>query len=148
MSGWQKTMNSEQVRALEKMAEVLARKLQANPVLATLQAPAQLTVKHRNGEYRKQSFIGGAQFVFNSAYAGKRDGVILIGVPQEAVKDIRLVEVSMNKGAEHFGARFAGSINDFLTGAFERAEAELKAAADLALQEERERLEDPAFSSW
>jgi len=145
--GWGKTLNSDQQQALEKLASVLARKLQANPISAALPAPANLTIKTPRGQYKKLSFVGGDLFTFHSAYCGKT-GVVLIGKPAIPKAEVQFIEVMMDKAGEYFSHALTSQLNDHLTGAFERAEAELKAAADEAMREERERLEDPAFGSW
>jgi len=141
-------MTSEQLKAIEKMAEVLSRKLQVTPVSVVLQAPAQLTIKRRNGDYRRQSFIGGSRFIIQSAYAGKRGGVILVGIPGEPLADVRAIEVPLDDMAEHFGPVSSKELNDILTGAKERIEAELQQAAELEVAAEKARFADPAFSSW
>lgn len=65
--------------AILKVVHALAKECEKNKDLSfVLSQPASLTIKGKDGRYRKSSFIGGEPFYLVNGYIGRRDGVICV----------------------------------------------------------------------
>jgi hypothetical protein len=62
-----------------------------------LNQPYQVTVKTRQGQYRKKSMIGGEVFIPSSCYMGKKAGVIVVFTPAQPASDFAYVEIPLKE---------------------------------------------------
>lgn len=143
-----KTLSSEQRDALEKMTRGLARKLRMHPLLAELTGPSSLLTKKRfKDEYRYLQYLSSTMFSFSGAYLNSSNRVILTATPCKPLVDVKNIEVDIDQ-ANLFGVAFVQSINDRLTGEFERERELIEDVADELFKEDLDKLTDVRYGSW
>jgi hypothetical protein len=86
---------------LNKLAKEITGFFTQNSVNVDLNQSKTLTVKLRSGGFRKTAHIGGERFTLTGAYAGKRDGIILIARPIAPVEYLQ-VELPLEEAATLF----------------------------------------------
>ncbi|MGN8188609.1 hypothetical protein ACTJLD_21735 [Burkholderia sp. 22088] len=112
-----------------------------------LSGPATLTIKTRQGQYKKKAFIGDEAFSFSSAYAGKRGEVI--GVFKSRVPvDWSFMEMPLNDACDKLKG-FKGFADSCAGGSIGEAIENMDAAVVAAKAAEHSaQMADPAFASW
>ncbi|KVH05406.1 hypothetical protein WS84_28140 [Burkholderia anthina] len=112
-----------------------------------LSGPATLTIKTRQGQYKKKAFIGDEAFSFSSAYAGKRGDVI--GVFKSRVPvDWSFMEMPINEACDSLNG-FRAFADSCAGGSIGEAIENMDAAVVAAKAAERSaQMADPAFASW
>ena len=112
-----------------------------------LSGPTTLTIKTRQGQYKKKAFVGDEAFSFSSAYAGKRGDVI--GVFKSRVPvDWSFMEMPLNEACDSLNG-FKVFADSCAGGSISEAIENMDAAVVAAKAAERNvQMADPAFASW
>lgn len=112
-------------KAYKKLAEELnASSLQLNEkTKLTLWSPTLLTVMHPDGQFKKANHIGGEEFVFESAYVGKR-GVLIFRLKRTSPVEYQHVEVTEAEGVKLF-ENWRAMTNSLAGGDFAEALADV-----------------------
>jgi hypothetical protein len=113
-----------------------------------LTGPAQLTIKTRQSQYKKKSFLGDEEMMLSSAYAGKRGDVICVfknRVPTEyAYIEIPLMEARerLNGFSDFIAALNIEDVDKIVEGIGQNI------AQAAAVEREEAMAVSPEFGSW
>jgi hypothetical protein len=114
----------------------------------TLTGPAQLTIKTRQGQYKKKAFIGDEEMRLTTSYAGSRDGVICVfknTVPVEyAAIEIPLMEARelLSGFSKYVDSLNIADMDNIVAG------IEQNIAQAVAVEREEAMAVSPEFGSW
>ncbi|HDR9086307.1 TPA: hypothetical protein QDB10_002198 [Burkholderia vietnamiensis] len=137
----------------KKQAEALLRRFNqtSRPLQPAegfkLTQPLTLTIKTRQGQYKKKAFIGDEAFAFQSVYVGKRGDVIAVFKARVPV-EWSFMEAPLSEACT-FLKGFKAFADECMGGSVEEAMENMDSA--LVAQKAAERnaqLADPAFASW
>jgi hypothetical protein len=112
-----------------------------------LSGAAQLTIKTRQSQYKKKAFLGDEEMMLQSAYAGSRDGVILVFKNRLPV-DYAYIEIPLSEapdrlvGFRQYMQTFGIADIDTIVAGIETEKTQAAAA------EHDSMLADPEFASW
>jgi hypothetical protein len=143
-------MTDAEKEAAKAIAAAINAKLPAGGVGPfKLTGPAQLTIKARNGQYKKKAFIGEEEMRLTTTYAGSRDGVICVfknSVPVE----YSTVEIPLMEARERLGAKFSEYIDSLAIADMDNIVASIERSSAQAAAVEREQALEasPEFGSW
>lgn len=127
-------------------AALMRRNAQEKPAPFGLAGPTQLTIKTRQGQYKKKAFLGDETFTLSSQYIGKKDMILVFKNTRPvdyAFMEIPLDEalVSMKDFKAFADAAGGGDIHTTLANIETIKTQEKRAERD-------ELLADPEFASW
>lgn len=86
---------------LEKLAKEITGFFSKNSINVDLNQSKTLTVKTRQSGFRKVPHVGGEKFALTGAYAGKRDGIIMIARPFTPTEYLQ-AEIPLEDGVKLF----------------------------------------------
>ncbi|CAG9229168.1 hypothetical protein [Burkholderia vietnamiensis] len=144
----QKQMDDKQkqAEALSSRFNQTSRPLQPADGFKLTQ-PLTLTIKTRQGQYKKKAFIGEEAFSFQSTYVGKRGDVIAVFKSRVPV-EWSFMEVPLNEACMCLNG-FKAFADACMGGSVEEAIENMDAALVAEKAAERHaQLADPAFASW
>jgi hypothetical protein len=113
-----------------------------------LTGPAQLTIKTRQGQYKKKAFMGDEEIRLTTSYAGSRDGVICVfknTVPVEyAAIEIPLMEARelLSGFSKYVDSLNIADMDNIVAG------IEQNIAQAVAVEREEAMAVSPEFGSW
>ena len=144
------TYNLEMTTSMDALVAQMNAILLANQKTFMLGEPLSLTVKRSNGGYSKRPHTGGEDFQALRCYAGKRDKLIYVFRPVDAVD---YVEMEMDEAqAKKSLNRFADFLKTYAGSDFDRTRKEIakKNAEEAELEKLATRKEyaDLGFGSW
>lgn len=142
--------NKKETTALTRLiAEIISEEVKAGKYAFALAYRQNITCKDRNGQYSQEVGNVGDVLYSESAYAGKRDNVILTFTPSldssliRGPKIPRSVEVGLDKIESVFGSEAVSALNDILIRNSDRIAALSKQQEEIdrANQEKQEALD-------
>lgn len=143
--------NKESTALTRIIAEIISEEIKAGKYAFTLAYRQNITCKDRNGQYSQKVGNVGDVLYSESAYAGKRDNVILTFTPSlhssliggGGPKIPRSVEVGLDKIESVFGREAVSALNDILIRNSDRIAALSKQQEEIdrANQEKQEALD-------
>lgn len=116
-----------------------------------LTAPISASIKLKDGQYRKTSFIGGEEFRIISSYVGKRGDIIVAFAPKSLVNYVQMeltLDEAMRVMPDRFNELVNAQIQKFLELSGELEEIATKNKAQVNNDSRVKQMEDPRYGAW
>jgi len=137
------SLTKEDKEVLEDVGNRIVHKMIHDDAIFECDGITKITVKMKDGEYRKKAILAGTKFYLDSSYVGKQESLIFVLTPLEDLGDIAKVEIGMRDGDGFFPLMGGQIASAFGLRSVESLHRAVLMITDLAKEEREEmKIED------
>ena len=145
-------LTNDEIKALASLLKDEFARGATKQMVFRLKGPTVATVKRSDGQYRKNSFVGDEEFRLSTAYAGKRNGVIIVFTPKSPVTDYAQMEMGLEEALKNMGSNFSDFITPFVGKTEEKVSQEKESRerrqAQIQNETRAQYLADPRYGAF